>query len=301
MIVYLKNGEIDREQWDGCINLSCTGKPYAYSWYLDIMAPGWEALIDDDYDSVFPVPARNRFGIKYITTPIFLQQLGAFSPDKSSVNAISEFLDYLPEFYKLIDLCVGQSVSRKGYDVTVRSNFELSLSLPYEKLWNNYTQACRRNIEKAQKKRVEFVYDIKPGDLIDLFIKLKESEIKRVKLRDFQRLKSLMEYCIQNGKGKIAGVRGPGKKILFGQFMIQTPSFINLFFGVNTPESRERRLNYLFVNEVIRQNAGKKMVLDFAGSSIPSVAVFMESFGAENHPYYRIFRNFLPWPVRLLK
>ena len=42
MIVYLKNDEIDREQWDNCIKNSSVTRPYAYSWYLDIMAPGWE-------------------------------------------------------------------------------------------------------------------------------------------------------------------------------------------------------------------------------------------------------------------
>lgn len=301
MIVYLKNIEIDRTLWDSCITSSQVTKPYAYSWYLDTMSPGWEALIDDDYDSVFPIPSRSRLGIKYIATPIFLQQLGAFSPDKPSEKALGEFLDYLPEFYKLIDLCVGQNITRKGYLVTERSNFELDLSEPYEKLWNNFSQSCRRNIEKSYKRKTEYVYDIKPEELIDLFIRMKEHEIKRVKHRDFQHLKNLMEHCIQNGYGRIAGVRGRGKRIIFGQFIIQNPGFINLFFGVNTSESRERRINYNFVNEVIKENAGGDKILDFAGSSTPSIAVFMESFGCINNPYYRIFRNFLPWPVRLLK
>jgi len=37
MIVYHKNNEIDREQWDNCIRNSPGVSPYAYSWYLDIM------------------------------------------------------------------------------------------------------------------------------------------------------------------------------------------------------------------------------------------------------------------------
>ena len=86
MIVYHKNNEIDREQWDNCIRILPGAKPYAYSWYLDIMAPGWQALVDDDYDSVFPVPGFSRFGIQYIATPVFLQQLGAFSPDKPAYH-----------------------------------------------------------------------------------------------------------------------------------------------------------------------------------------------------------------------
>ena len=93
MIVYHKNGEIDRELWDNCIRNSAVARPYAYSWYLDIMAPGWEALVDDDYDSVFPVPSYIRFGVQYASTPSFIQQLGAFSPDKPASEAIIEFLE----------------------------------------------------------------------------------------------------------------------------------------------------------------------------------------------------------------
>jgi hypothetical protein len=42
-------------------------------------------------------------------------------------------------------------------------------------------------------------------------------------------------------------------------------------------------------------------VLDFAGSSVPDVASFMESWGASLIPYYRIYRNRLLWPVKMLK
>jgi hypothetical protein len=301
MIVYLKNSEIDREQWDNCIRTSQSCKPYAYSWYLDIMAPGWEALIDDDYDSVFPIPAHTRFGIKYIATPIFLQQLGAFSPDKSSENAINEFLDYMPEFYRLIDLCVGQKVNHKGFTVTERSNFELDLSLPYEKLWNNYYPSCRRNIEKSSRKKIELVDDISPGELIDFFIRIKEKIIKGIKLRDFQHLDKLMNYCLKTKKGRIIGVRASKNKMIFGQFIIETPGYSNLFFGVNTRESREKRINYFVINEIIREKASEHIILDFAGSSIPSIASFIESFGCTNNPYYRIYRNSLPWPINLLK
>ena len=301
MIVYLKNSEIDRDQWDSCIKASRYYKPYAYSWYLDIMAPGWEALIDDDYDSVFPIPARKRFGIKYIATPIFLQQLGAFSPDKSSENSINEFLDYMPEFYRLVDLCVGQKVARKEFTLTERSNFELDLSIPYEKLWNNFFPECRRNIEKSSKRKIELVNDISPGELIDLFIAIKEKIIRSIKPRDFQHLNNLMDYCIKTKKGRIIGVRASRNKIVFGQFIIEIPGHVNLFFGVNTEESRERRINYFVINEIIREKANGHVMLDFAGSSIPSVATFMASFGSINHPYYRIYRNTLPWPIRMFK
>jgi len=301
MIVYLKNDEIDRDAWDACISSSKGAKPYAWSWYLDIMAPGWEALADDDYDSVFPVPIREKFGIKYIATPIFLQQLGAFSPDKSTESATLEFIDYMPEFYRLIDLCLAQKINYRGCSVTERANFELRLDKSYEELFVNYTSDCRRNINLASRKKVNFVQDIKPDELINLFITGTGKLVKRIKPRDYERLAELMRYCISTGKGRIIGVRDAAGRAIFGIFYIDIPGSITLLFTANSEESRERRIGYYAINELIKKNANSAKILDFAGSSIPAVASFMESFGSHNNPYYRIYRNTLPWPLKLFK
>jgi len=301
MIVYLKNQEIDREQWDNCIAASPYVKPYAFSWYLDIMAPGWEALIDDDYDSVFPVPGFSRFGIQYISTPIFLQQLGAYSPDNPVDNVIHEFIDYMPEFYKFIDLCVGQKVDCKGFNVTERVNHELDLSAPYDKLWSGFTQHCCRNIQTASKRKIELTSEITPEELTNVFVRNKGAEIKGIKQRDYNNLISLMYYCLSFSKGRIIGVRSKGGRLICGIFLIEVPGRITTLFVVNSPESREDRVGYYLLNELIRDRARSGLKLDFAGSSIPSVASYNESFGAVRIPYYRIYRNHLPWPVRMLK
>jgi len=301
MIIYLKNSEIDREQWDNCIKLSSRAKPYAYSWYLDIMAPGWEAMIDDDYDSVFPIPCSRKFGIQYVATPNFLQQLGAFSPDKSQQQAINEFIDYMPGFFKLIDLSVGQKIDIDKYRVTLKSNYELDLSKPYEKLWSNFSAHCRRNIDKAGKKKPEIVYDITPDELIEMFRNNRGLDLRGVKPRDYERLNALMNFCLINKKGRILGVRKSKKKLISGIFLVEIKGRKTMLFVVNTPESRDKRTGYYIVNELIEESAGTKTILDFAGSSIPSVSSFMESFGSVNVPFYRIYRNRLPWPVSIFK
>jgi len=301
MIVYLKNHEIDREQWDACIKASPTTKPYALSWYLDIMAPGWEALVDDDYDSVFPVPAREKFGIKYIATPIFLQQLGTFSPDKSTEKGTAEFLDYMPEFYRLIDLAVGQKGNYKGFCTTERSNYELLLDKPYEKLYDGFTSDCRRNINLAAARNPRLVSDIRPVELIGLFKSGTGAGLKEVKDRDYVRLQELMEYCVASGTGRILGSKDSSGGVIFGIFLVEVDGSVTILFTANSDISRENRLGYFAVNEVIRKYASSGFILDFAGSTIPSIASFMESFGSLNHPYYRIYSNRLPWPVKLLK
>jgi hypothetical protein len=301
MIEYHLHNEIDREQWDNCIRNSHGIKPYAYSWYLDIMSPGWEALVDDDYDSVFPIPCFDRFGIRYIATPIFLQQLGVFSPDKPASAKINEFLEYLPDNFRLIDLCIGQNINADGFSVTERANFELDLSGPYEKIRENFSAHCRRNIEVSAKMKHQLVSNITPEELVDLFVRNRGKDIKGIKGRDYQRLKNLMNFCLKNRKGRIVGVRSPGKRIISGIFIVETHGRKTLLFVVNTPEGREKRAGYFIVNEIIKTFASTRIRLDFAGSSVPSVASFMESFGSVNIPFYRIYRNRLFWPVRMMK
>lgn len=301
MIVYLKNNEIDRTKWDNCIKDSPGKKPYGFSWYLDIMAPGWEALVDDDYDSVFPIPGFKKYGIKYIATPAFIQQLGAYSPDKSPQIAINEFIEYIPEFYWLIDLCTAQKVDNDKFKVTMKANYVLDLSPSYEKLSDKFSNNCRRNIEKSRKKKIELVNNIKPEELTELFRENAGTKIKSIKQSDYQRLISLMNFCIRNKKGRILGVRESKEKILYGLFLVETKRTKTMLFVVNTMESREKRIGYYVVDELIRESAGTGTILDFAGSSIPSIASFMESFGSENIPFYRNYRNMLPWPIRLLR
>jgi hypothetical protein len=300
MIVYHKNKEIDREQWDNCIRNSSCVKPYPYSWYLDIMSPGWEALVDDDYDSVFPIPAMGRFGIQYISTPSFLQHLGAFSPDKPTEKAIVEFLYYLPDFYRYVDLNIAQNVDPDGFKVTEKFNYELDLSKSYEKLREGFTAQCRKNIESAEKRSV-LVSEISPDELIDAFILQKTKEMKEISARDFQKLKNLMNFCIKNKKGRILGVRGSRKKVIHGIFVIEIHGCRTIQFMVNTPKSREKHLEYFSVNELIRHNAGTKATLDLSGAGLVTEPSFSESFGAVKIPYYRVYRNRLLWPVRILK
>ncbi len=301
MIIYLHNKEIDRSLWDTCIKNSGCLKPYPYSWYLDIMAPGWEALIDDEYDAVFPVPGFMKYGIKYVATPIFLQQLGSYSPDKSTVEMAEEFIYYMPEFFRMVDLCINQKINSHGYIVTERTNYVLNLNKSYEELTNQFSSDCRRNINIASRNDIVYTTNIKPSELIELFAENTGKNIKGIKQRDYKRLETLMSHCLFNKKGQIIGVKSPGGNLIFGIFIIEIPGSKTILFTANTPESREKRINYHVINELLKTNASTGILLDFAGSSIPSIAEFIQSFGSQRETYYRIYRNSLPWPLKIFK
>ena len=56
MIQYLKNKEIDFKKYDACIAAAINSRIYAYSWYLNIVADNWDALVLNDYEAVMPLP-----------------------------------------------------------------------------------------------------------------------------------------------------------------------------------------------------------------------------------------------------
>ena len=55
MIKYRTYDKIDKRRWDECIAKSFNGSVYAWSWYLDVVHPKWDALVENDYERVMPI------------------------------------------------------------------------------------------------------------------------------------------------------------------------------------------------------------------------------------------------------
>ena len=64
---------------------------------------------------------------------------------------------------------LGQKTNMEGFKMTEKSNLELDLSVPYEKLWEGFSSDCRRNITMASKRKIEMTNDVSPDELINLF------------------------------------------------------------------------------------------------------------------------------------
>jgi hypothetical protein len=63
MITYLKHERIDPNRWDECIAAAPNGNVYAWSWYLDLVHPGWDALVEidsDKYLTVMPITKKKK-------------------------------------------------------------------------------------------------------------------------------------------------------------------------------------------------------------------------------------------------
>ena len=239
-------------------------------------------------------------GMKYIFTPPFMQSLGLFSMEEIGPGKTAEYLGFIPVEYRFIDLCIVNNPGKHGTGVTERSNFRLRMDDDYDVISSGYTPDCRRNISKAAKDLKILVDETSPGEVINLFQKGPGSRVRGIRERDYYSLEQLMNYAIETGQGEIVSVK-TGKRLIYGLFLLKTRGLVTLLFTATSDESRTKGCGYRAVDYLVRRYAGSESVIDFAGSSIPSIADFIRSFGATREIYYRVYRNNLPWPLRKLR
>lgn len=297
MINHLKHDEINKTLWDKCINLNARGVPYALSWYLDVVAPGWEALVLGQYEAVMPLPYRKKYGINYIFTPPFVQQLGVFGPEKT---AVEPFIEAIPKAFSYIDLNFNEynTIAAKHSPIN-NTNTLLSLNSPFDKLQNSFAENTRRNIKKAFKAGYSFVelYDIKP--IIALF---KANKGKQLDSKtDYKLLQDLVITAQKHSACQLYGVKTAEGQICAGAVFINYNNRHVFLFSGNNEEARQHGAMHFLISNYIEKNTKTPAVLDFEGSNNVALERFYLSFGSSATQYPKIKINRLPMPLRLFK
>ncbi|MDP4281796.1 MAG: GNAT family N-acetyltransferase [Bacteroidota bacterium] len=300
MIHYLPHKQINKSLWDECVRESVNGIIYGFSWYLDIVSPGWDGLIEDNYTSVFPLTHRKKSWISYLYQPFFTQQLGLFSRSHLTPLKVEEFLKNIPTKFRFVEIHLNsmnkasERESEGKFTLLERKNFEMDLIPSYDILSKQYSKNTRRNIKKALNNPIEFSRKTEPDELITLFKENFGNHEGKLKYRDYDTLRNLMTYCIKEKAGWIVGAYLPGNLLCAGVFFLQVHSRIIYHFAATSAEGKECGAMSLLIDKKIRENAGKPVTFDFEGSNDPNVARFYKGFGASEVPYYMVRINRLP-------
>ncbi len=303
MIRYITHNKIEFDKWDQCIDNSVNGIFYAYSWYLDMCAPSWDALVMDDYNAVMPLPHKKKYGIHYIYQPFFIQQLGVFSRDSNACDLTGQFLNTIPSHFRYVDINLNiynklpqehQAISGMGI------THELDLILPYDRIRKNYSGNIKRNIKKAETKGVFVTAHSRPEDLILAFRQNKKSFQVPYRESDYKLLKHLIYSGLHKGMVDILTAYSGTNNFCAGIVFFKSHQKTVWLFSGSTPEARENGAMSLLVDHYIRSNAGKEMVLDFEGSVNPGLARFYKSFGSKECLFLQIRLNRMPWIFRPL-
>jgi len=297
IIRHLRYDEINKEKWDRCISTAFNGNIYAFSWYLDVVAYGWEALVEGDYDSVFPLPVRSKMGISYIYQPLFVQQLGVFSTGRLDEKRIRDFLQAIPSNIRYGRFNLNRHNKLRDSEqvkVVMLPNIELNMLRSMEDIRKKYSENTRRNIRKATNNGLSFSEWIKPEEIVNLFRTTKGNEIEAWEDRDYRRLVHLMHTLIHRAAGISYGVYTPSNELCAAAFFAFSHDRLILLVSAVNEVGRQNGAMHFLIDQVISRKKEELHILDFEGSQNPNLARFYSSFGADTFYYPLIELNRLP-------
>lgn len=302
MITYLEHNAIDKAKWDALI-AEC-GNIYAYSWYLDIVHPGWEALVEDDYQSVMPLTGGKKFGVNYLFQPYFVQQLGVFS--KALTPETTEaFLKAIPSKYRFAEIRLNEgNVFAEGCEgVEYHRNVLLDLGQEYEAMHSQYHQNTKRNLAKAENGNLQVVDMVDPNDVIALFRDNRGAMIGKWGDAEYARLVDLTQAAISRDAACVLGVTEKGVGLLLcAAIFMKTEKRMTFLFSGLTEEGKQRQAMTYLLDQVIQKHARQSVTFDFEGSDDDNLARFYLGFGGREvqYPSYT-FNRLSPIGKALLK
>ena len=302
-IRFVTHSEIDKRKWDSCIEQSPYGVAYAYSWYLDQICSHWDALVAGDYLFVMPLVNKRKFGISYVYQPFFTQQLGVFSPQSINATIVEQFVNAIPERFRLADLNLNLGNRIKNLQFLTRENttYHLSLNSGFQEIQLAYNTNTKRNIQKAIQNKITVLH----SEDADRFIAFTQtnlaSKAPEVKQSHYTAFGEIIRYALANGLGEIYVVTNERGAWLSAVFFLRSNRKCIYLAASSTQEGFERSAMFLLIDRFIQENAGNNLTLDFEGSNIQGVARFYAGFGASPQNYLSVHINRLPRIIRLLK
>lgn len=302
-IKYVLHHLINKAEWDNAVAHSFNGLVYAYSWYLDIVSPQWDALVMGNYEMIMPITHKKRFTIPYLCQPAFTQQLGVFSTKLLSADDVALFLKTIPSAYKLIEISLNSlnKLEESEFEKNANITTHLPLIQAYPELYANFSEQIKRNVKKAIKFNLSISWRADVSKIIALFRANKGQEIETYDTKEYTMLQKIMDYAIKHHLGFAIGVNNIKGECIAGAFFIQSNGKLIFIFSATNAESKASGAMTMLINEMIKTNAGKNIILDFEGSNNQNLSRFYQGFGAQKINYYSIKKNNLPAIVKWLK
>lgn len=300
MIYYQKHEAIDKEKWDACISNSLNGRFYVLSWFLDLIAPGWNALICDDYQAVMPLTMKRKYGLPVWLQPSFLKFTDVYSSGET------EYQEWVPILWNYLRKNLFFSVnfsSNLVYDAMPYSTNnikaqELNIRKSYDEVRSNYQHNIIKNLKKSEKAPLSF-HEVK-----------EYQHFESLKMLNYRHktttygLKILKHLILQNNsniRSRLFGIKNEDDQYIIVSSMVEFKNRVYFISSGATHEARQKKAKFMLYDQIIKKYAGAGYHIDFMGSHIPGVAYFNKGFGATDYNYVHLKGGILHQVDKLIK
>ncbi len=296
----LKYNQIDKPRWDETVKSSYNTIVYAFSWYLDIVSPGWSALVTEDYQYIMPIPFKKKWVFKVALQPYFTQQLGIFSTNKITPDVIKVFLDTLSKSFSYAELNMNKVLNLTGLGYHFRKNttFELDLIQSYDNLKQQFNENTKRNIKKSEKLGIQISENLSHEDFLKFFRENTDEQLDILKEKDYQKISKIINlHKFPHFVPLIIGAYDKDE-LSATAFFIKSTNKIIYLLGVSNQQGKKAMAMFKIIDYIIKKFANKNIVLDFEGSNIQNIARMYHGFGAKPYSYDTLSINNLPFFIK---
>ena len=298
-IRYLNNREIDISAWDKCIAASFQGSIYAFSWYLDLVCENWDALVEENYQSVMPLPTHRFFGRDIIFLPYFLNELGIFSITPVNPSKTQAFIEAIPHnfaYYRIL-LNKYNPLDLKDNSLIIRTRYELDLIKPYYKLAGDFSPEMQQKLDMAMAHGFSFITGLSPNDLIQFITKKKITLPGPVTRHNFRLLRSIMAGLIRYKSGELYGVYDSHNELASIALFAWINNQINLIFQVVAADKQNHFAHLFLIDRFVDKYSETNTTLVFDSVIKPLSPIRYKDFGARETNHIEIIHNALPFPL----
>lgn len=301
MIRYFKHREIDKEKWDACINQSLNARFYVLSWFLDIVSPGWDGLVEGDYVTVFPVPCKKKYGIPYLIQPVYLKFLDIYSSrQEMSKDGWLRMVLLMMQRFPYVNIFVSEIIHHglNRPDNKRMKGQELDLSTGFDKVKQNFTKNITKNLKQASEYEFSFQEHVR----IDDFLRLKQNNyaMQSTKSQLILLRKILNSKDVQCTR-EIVGIKNEHGVLINAVALLLHANRIYILTSATTKEARDKKARFYMNEKIIEKYANSKHTLDFMGSNIDGIAYFNKGFGAKDYYYYHLETGMLQKLLKIVK
>lgn len=282
-IKLIRHADLDKTKWNSCVHYATRGNFYGYWWYLSNTVKEWDAIVEGDYETVFPLLPLDS---TLLTTPDTIRELGIYSINVLSIPRVKAILDAIPPAYQHYRFTLNAGVNWPD-DFFIKPatvyNHQLLMDKEYEAIEENYAPTIQDQMDQARANRLILTSNLKPERVADFYrIHTKDKTDVNYNFHAYQRI---MYNALHRGNGFASAVMNEHQEYLACGFFIFSHGKIMRLISNVSKNGFKQGANALLFDMLIRGNATRPVLLDFNSFEENS---FAKDFGAKAIPHYHV-------------
>lgn len=262
-------------------------------WWKAVCQPPALRLFKTPSGSCWPIAKIRRMGLFNVyAMPPLTQHTGPYLADRK------DFISLLEQIPSKAQVCLNVGfklneteeamVQQQGFKVVERHSHRIEDLFDLNQVFANIKPAQQRQIRKAQRT----LKVVRGGDIEQLIRLQSETFRRRAMAMPFsaENVRRLYQAIVENQAGTLISLLDTDENVMAcGLFVHDHTSCYSLTHGFHKT-AQNLGAGSLLQWEGIRYAAEKKLIFDFEGSDIESIAKFNLSFGAIPETYSRLER-----------